>query len=260
MEQLFKRDGSIFTGTVNTDEKGRTTYTQVIPCDRCHVIDGQRLWVMGMENNRPYSRTGFECWTCGNTGIRGQREERLYTAAKLEQVNKTAATRAARKAEADRIAREQAEAARVAKDAAFRAQNADFIAKLESLDGDFWSQFRNDFLRRAMARTARQIELVEGEVAKRAKNAASAFVGNVCDKMTLTVTVERIITLPDYGYGKNYITLMRDQAGNLLVYKGLSDIGQKGETVKLKATIKEHQIRDGVSQTIIQRPKVMEVA
>ena len=74
MEQLFKRDGSIFTGTVNTDEKGRTTYTQVIPCDRCHVIDGQRLWVMGMENNRPYSRTGFECWTCGNTGIRGQRE------------------------------------------------------------------------------------------------------------------------------------------------------------------------------------------
>ena len=78
--------------------------------------------------------------------------------------------------------------------------------------------------------------------------------------MTLTVTVERIITLPDYGYGKNYITLMRDQAGNLLVYKGLSDIGQQGETVTMKATVKEHNIRDGVQQTVIQRPKVLEVA
>lgn len=258
--ELFKRDGSIFTGTVNTDQKGRTTYTQVIPCDRCHVIGGQRLWVMGMENGRPYSRTGFDCWTCGNTGIRGQREERLYTAKKLEQVNKTAATRAARKAEADRIAREQAEAARIAKDAAFRAENAEFIAKMDTLDGDFWVAFRNDFLRRAMAPTARQIELVDGEVAKRAKNAASAFVGNVGDKLTLTVTVERIIVLPDYGFGVNYINILRDQAGNLLVYKGLSDIGQQGETVTMKATVKEHNIRDGVQQTVIQRPKVLEVA
>lgn len=258
--ELFKRDGSIFTGTVNTDQKGRSTYTQVIPCDRCHVIEGRRVWLMGIENGRPYSRTGFDCWTCGNTGVRGYREERLYTAEKLAQVNKAAATRAARKAKADRIARERAEAARVAKDAEFRAQNAEFIAKLDSLDGDFWSQFRNDFLRRYTAPTERQIGLVEGEVAKRAKNAASAFVGNVGDKLTLTVMVERIITLPDYGYGKNYITLMRDQAGNMLVYRGLSDIGQQGETVTMKATVKEHNVRDGVQQTVIQRPKVLEVA
>jgi hypothetical protein len=258
--ELFKRDGSLFTGTVNTDEKGRMTYTVVIPCDRCHVVGGKRVWLMGIENGRPYSRTGFECWTCGNTGIRGERQERLYTAAKLAQVNKTAATRAARKAEADRIAAEQAEAARISKDAAFRAENAEFIAKLESLDGDFWSRFLNDFLRRATAPTARQIEMVEGEVAKRVKNATSAFVGNVGDKLTLTVTVERIITLPDYGFGKSYINLLRDQAGNLLVYKGQSDIGQQDETVTLKATVKEHNVRDGVQQTVIQRPKVLEVA
>ena len=258
--ELFKRDGSLFTGTVNTDEKGRMTYTEVIPCDRCHVVGGKRVWLMGIENGRPYSRTGFECWTCGNTGIRGHSEERLYTAEKLAQVNKTAATRAARKAEADRIAAEQAEAARISKDAAFRAENAEFIAKLESLDGDFWGRFLNDFLRRATAPTARQIEMVEGEVAKRAKNATSAFMGNVGDKMTLTVTVERIITLPDYGFGKSYINLLRDQAGNLLVYKGQSDIGQQDETVTLKATVKEHNVRDGVQQTVIQRPKVLEVA
>ena len=258
--ELFKRDGQEFTGTVNTDEKGRMTYAKAIPCDRCHVINGQRLWVMGMENGRPYSKTGFDCWTCGNTGVRRHVEAKLYTAEKLAQVNKTAASRAARKAEADHIAREQAEAARIAKDSAFRAESAEFIAKLDALDGDFWKQFRSDFLRRAMAPTARQIELVEGEIAKRAKNAASAFLGNVGDKLVLTVTIERIICLPDYGYGVNYINLLRDESGNVLVYKGLSDLGQQGETVTLKATVKTHDIRDGICQTTIQRPKVLEVA
>jgi hypothetical protein len=156
--ELFKRDGKEFTGTVNTDENGRTTYTAVIPCDRCHVINGQRLWIMGTKNGRPYSNTGFECWTCGNTGVRRHVEAKLYTAEKLAQINKTAETRAVRKAEADRIAREQAHAARLVKDAAFWAENAEFIDKLKSLDGAFWSQFRSDFLRRAIAPTARQIE------------------------------------------------------------------------------------------------------
>jgi len=258
--ELFKRDGTLYTGTVNTDDKGRMTYIAVIHCDRCHVINGQRLWIMGMNNGQPYSHTGFDCWTCGNTGIRGEREERLYTAEKLAKVNKAAATRAARKAEADRAALERAEAARLEKHAAFRAENAEFLRKLESLDGDFWVAFRDDFLRRAVAPSVRQIGLVEGEIAKRAANAVSAFVGNAGDKVTLTVTVERIITLPDNGFGVSYINLLRDSAGNLLVYRGLSDIGQKGETVTLKATIKEHQIRDGVKQTIIQRPRVLEVA
>jgi hypothetical protein len=258
--KLFTREGKEFTGTVNTDEKGRLTYTKAITCDRCHVINGRRVWLMGMNNGRPYSLTGFECWTCGNTGVRKHVEAKLYTAEKLAQVNKAAEVRATRKAEADRIAREQAEIARAAKDVNFRVENAAFMQKLETLDGEFWTQFRNDILRRAMAPTERQIALVDGEVAKRAKNAASAFVGNVGDKITTKVTVERIIVLPDYGFGVNYINLLRDEAGNVLVYKGLSDIGQQGEAVVLKATVKAHDMRDGVCQTTIQRPKVLEVA
>lgn len=255
--KLFTREGQEFTGTVNTDEKGRMTYTKAIPCDRCHVINGQRLWIMGTNNGQPYSHTGFDCWTCGNSGVRRHVEAKLYTAEKLAQINKTAETRAARKAEASRIAWEQAQAENARKLSAFRAENAEFLKKLESLDGDFWSQFRNDFLRRCIAPSARQIGLVEGEIAKRAKNAASAFVGNVGDKLTLTVMVEQIIALPDYGYGVNYINILRDQAGNVLVYKGLTDLGQRGETVNLKATIKGHDMRNGVCQTTVQRPKVL---
>jgi hypothetical protein len=258
--KLFTREGQEFTGTVNTDDKGRMTYTKAIPCDRCHVVDGRRVWLMGIENGRPYSRTGFDCWTCGNSGVRRHVEAKLYTAEKLAQINKTAETRAARKAEADRLAWVKAEEERAARSAAFRAENAEFIAKLDTLDGDFWKGFKESFMHRAMAPTARQIELVEGEVAKRAKNAASAFLGNVGDKLVLTVTIERIIVLPDYGFGVNYINILRDQAGNVLVYKGLTDLGQRGETANLKATVKSHDMRDGVCQTTIQRPKVLEVA
>ena len=85
----------------------------------------------------------------------------------------------------------------------------------------------------------------------------------------------RVIAPDQRGYGRttgwdgrydgdlasfDLLNLVRDQAGNLLVYKGLSDIGQQGETVTLKATVKEHNIRDGVQQTVIQRPKVMSEA
>jgi len=123
-----------------------------------------------------------------------------------------------------------------------------------------WIGFKESFYERMQAPTERQIALVDGEIAKRAANAASAFVGNVGDKITIKVTVERIIVLPDYGFGVNYINLLRDEAGNVLVYKGLSDIGQQGEAVMLKATVKAHDMRDGVCQTTIQRPKVLEVA
>jgi hypothetical protein len=34
----------------------------------------------------------------------------------------------------------------------------------------------------------------------------------------------------------------------------------KGDTLTISATIKEHGVRDGVKQTVIQRPKVLEVA
>jgi hypothetical protein len=94
--QLFTREGQEFTGTVQHNESGKAVHTVNVPCDRCHVFGGRRLWVMGTENGRPYSKTGFDCWTCGNTGVRSTRKERLFTAAELARVNKAAATRAAR--------------------------------------------------------------------------------------------------------------------------------------------------------------------
>ena len=230
--ELFNRDGKEFTGTPEINEKGKP-YTQVaITCDRCHVIGGRRLWIMGIENNR------------------------LYTAEELAKINAAAQKRAAKRFEA-----EQAEAARKAaeqavKEAAFLTSCSDFIATLSKLDGEFWDSFTESFLRRATAPTERQAAMVEAEVAKRAQNAASAFVGAVGDKIVLTITIERLIPL-ESQFGTTYINLCRDQQGNVIVYKGNSNIGDVGETVNVRATVKEHVLYNAASQTVIQRPKLV---
>lgn len=260
MTKLFTRLGDEFTGTVAFNDSGKPMRYVDVKCDRCHVINGQRLWVMGTINGQPYSHTGFDCWTCGNSGVRRTAQERLYTEVELARVNKAAATRAARKAETDRIAREQFEAARAAKDAAFRAANAEFIGKLIQLDGEFWDGFRNSFFERMTAPTERQAALVETALAKLAANAGSKHIGRVGDKVELTITVERIIVLESQLYGTNFITIGRAADGSVITYKGRVDIGGKGETTKIKATIKAHELYNGVKQTAIQRPKLLELA
>ena len=261
MEQLFNRDGTEFDGAPEHDDAGKPVRYVPIACNRCHVINGQRLWVMGTENGRPYSRTGFDCWTCGNSGVRGQRKERLYTATELVRVNKSAATREARKAEAHRIAVEQAHAARDAKAVAYRAEFADFLVKIATLctgnGSDFWDRLAADLLVAFRAPTARQIELVEGEVAKREKNASSKFVGVIGKKIELRLTIERIITLQSEFYGTNYITIARTPEGNVVTYKGLTDLGNVGETRAVKATVKDHAVYKDTHQTVIQRPRVL---
>lgn len=257
MEQLFTRDGTEYNSTPDNSPEGKPVRLVPVACDRCAVVGGQRLWVRWIENGQPRSNTGFDCWTCSNTGVRGFRTERLYTAKQLATVNKAAATREAKR-EAKRIAAEQQAAAeRALKADTLRSQHADFLAKLDSLTGDYWDGFRQSFYARLEAPTARQIALVEGEVAKRAANAASGHFGHIGDKVTLTLTVERIIVLHSEIYGTNYITIARTPEGNVVTYKGRTDLGAVGETTTVAATIKAHDEYNGTRQTVIQRPKVL---
>ena len=49
-----------------------------------------------------------------------------------------------------------------------------------------------------------------------------------------------------------------DAQGNVFVYWG-NKLGNKGDVISLKATIKSHDVYKGVKQTIINRPKVIEI-
>ena len=261
MEQLFTRSGHQYTKTPEFNKFGNPVYTRHVECERCGVVNGQRVWCMGMENGRAWSTTGFECWTCNNTGIRGTRQERLYTAAQLAKLQRAAATRQARAharaMQALRIAAEE----RAAKEAAYHQANAAFLETLKGLcsgdDQSFWDRVYADLTTSLRDPSERLIAAVDAEVTKRAINVNSAFIGQLGDKVTLTITIEKIITIHSQLYGNTYLHLCRDQASNVIVYKGTADIGAPGETNTIKATVKEHQLYDGVQQTVIQRPKLV---
>lgn len=253
MTQLYTRSGTEYTGKVELNAKGKPTYTYDVACTRCHVVNGQRLWVMGMMNGKPYSHTGFDCWTCGNTGVTGTRTAPLYTA---EQVAKLDA--AWDKRRATRQAKHQAEQARVAKEldeklAAFKAEHAEFCRDLSGLAGEFWNGFRDSFYKRLQAPTERQIALVKGEVAKLQLNATSSYIGAVGDRIEIVGTIERVITTESF-YGIKHINIIRCNDGNVVLYRG-NYIGGKDDAVHIMATVAEHTEYNGVKQTIVQRPK-----
>lgn len=90
-----------------------------------------------------------------------------------------------------------------------------------------------------------------------ALNATRQHLGTVGQKITLTLTTVHVVVL-DGVYGTSYIFIMEDENNNIVIYKGKSEcVPDKNETATITATVKEHGVREGVKQTIIQRPKLV---
>jgi hypothetical protein len=109
------------------------------------------------------------------------------------------------------------------------------------------------------ARAARKAEWAEKQVAL---NAARKHIGEVGQKIKLDLTVKKVVTLEGLQFngrhGFNYIFIMEDADQNVFIYKGTSGAltdCYENDTVSLMVTVKEHSEREGVKQTIIQRPK-----
>jgi hypothetical protein len=102
---------------------------------------------------------------------------------------------------------------------------------------------------------ARAAKKAEWASQRAALNANRVHVGTVGQKVTLTITVVHLVVLEGM-YGTNYIFICEDADQNTIIYKGKSDcMPGKGHTVTVTATVKEHGVREGVKQTVIQRPK-----
>jgi len=56
-------------------------------------------------------------------------------------------------------------------------------------------------------------------------------------------------------FGTKRINIIRCN-GNVVVYRG-NYLGEKGEAIRMMATVAEHGEREGVKQTIVQRPKII---
>ena len=109
-------------------------------------------------------------------------------------------------------------------------------------------------------RAARKAEWV----AKDAElNAARRWLGEVGQKIVVELTLKKVIEIerPKFGYydsGVSYLLILEDAERNVVIYKGAAaalNIAE-GESVKIQAVIKDCGVRDGVKQTVIQRPKL----
>ena len=101
------------------------------------------------------------------------------------------------------------------------------------------------------ARAARRAEWADKQAAL---NAQRQHLGVVGEKLTVTITVRHIVELEN-AFGFNYVHICEDGEQNVIIYKGKADFPSKGETATIIATVKDHGIREGVKQTVIQRPK-----
>jgi hypothetical protein len=106
------------------------------------------------------------------------------------------------------------------------------------------------------------IERGEARVAERAKAREEArqadadksgWIGEIGQRRVFDLTIRMVFEMSGM-YGTSYLHVMHDVDGNVVVYKGTNLLGEKGNAVSVKATIKDHDSRDGVKQTKISRP------
>lgn len=104
-------------------------------------------------------------------------------------------------------------------------------------------------------RIARHEARVADREAKRELDAArSSHIGSVGERVDIEITVERVIRIESDYSDAYFINLCRDLAGNVVVYKG--NRWECGNAT-IRTTIKAHAERDGVKQTIVNRPKLL---
>jgi len=133
--------------------------------------------------------------------------------------------------------------------------------------GQFWSHIvynlnQNQPLSDKEMEAVRELYAVEVE-----GKTIGSFIGEVKQRLELTLTVERMIDLPDYGYGSSTIFIMKDADGNAFSWKtgsipmvgGMFLNHYPGCTVTLKGTVKDHELYRGVNQTVLARCKLMSI-
>ena len=100
------------------------------------------------------------------------------------------------------------------------------------------------------------------------KNVTRTFVGTEKKKITVTLTVKKVIVVdrPKFYWADSGTSLLRiceDADGNVIVFSGNADFPAEGETATITATVKMHRYyKQGdieVPQTVIIRPKTVAI-
>jgi hypothetical protein len=246
----------------------RGLITELATCHRCGGAGGADQW----------KRTGWTCYNCGGTGNKGWIDRKVYTAEKIVKLDE-AKEKAAAKREAKIKARRDANID------AFKAEHPDLVAGIAELKDH--SHILADFCRTIEQRgslSERQIafglELIvsvrediardkaEAEEKARRIDASSHITGKVGDRLVIKGVVLDTFSGPGGFRGNGWTLTKIDTDDGLVVFWGsLHTAGPddfevyagKGDTVELKATIKEFSERDGEKQTTVNRPHIINI-
>lgn len=93
-----------------------------------------------------------------------------------------------------------------------------------------------------------------GELKRRERNVQkpSEWVGTVDERRIFTLLVEKVLSIEsDYGVSKLHI--MSDDQSNKFIWFSHGATFDEGKTINLRGTIKKHDERNGVKQTILTR-------
>lgn len=138
----------------------------------------------------------------------------------------------------------------------------------------WWADQVNDesasssFVFNAVCAACLGIALDMGYIAKRQeikeererRDALSDYIGIPKERLVFEGTIESIIALDPVEVAWNtfsYRYINKVLVGdNVVIYIG-NALGDKGESVKFKATVKEHSEYKGTKQTVVQRPSIL---
>lgn len=241
--------------------KGRGSYTYVPSCSRCGGAGRSEAW----------AHTGSICYLCNGSCHGAPRVEAVYLADRLAKLNESAKKRNEKKAEKAAVAEQERRAIMQEQSSTWVAEHADLLAGMRKLQGN---NFVADLLakvddlmiltERQMAAAQKCIEDSAKREVERASIRQSEFVGTVGERRDFDLQVLFIHNCTDYDSFPvivKHLYACNDGDGNSVVYVG-SFGGMPetiGERVTVRATIKAHRVRDGVNQTIINRPALVAV-
>lgn len=258
LPELFSRDGTPVKSSAAFDFNPRTgsaRYNGRRACIRCGGVGGSDKWVA----------TGWTCYNCGGAGY-FPHVWRCYTSERLAKLVAIANRKAAAR---EAAAAAKAAAYRAEQDAAFDAWHAANASAVEALylgrgiDVNVVSEAIGKVDNRETLRDQHldvALSIIVARLAVADQKAASTFVGKVGERVELDVVLEKVV---DISYGSfptinRYIYLMRDAAGNRIIYKGTALPTDEGSGGKIRATVAAHEEYRGERQTIVQRPKIID--
>jgi hypothetical protein len=249
------------TSFVLSKDGSSAKIVSVAKCWRCK--SGTYLW------STSYGLASGECFRCGGSGFKAE-TSRVYTPERVAELNAAKVVKAEKKlAKGARDFAAQAEEqselfAKISKLYQPKGLFADMQERIIAADRAFTANqiaAAQEWIESAVEQSERALGWKKEREANDAKDAASEYVGEIGERIEFTAEIAALKSGGDQWNGYWTFYLLRDTTtSNLIVYIGSADLeGQRGDTVTVKATVKEHSTRDGVKQTKVQRPKLIDV-